>query len=133
MPWRSLGTLTPDLLEWRLTNTAALGDLVRVRQDWSGDWPGTGFIMVSAFYADGGRYGFESVYPDREARMLILPPPQILADAGLLVRYFAAKLNSRSRTYDNANWSITFEEFTPITGPDDQPVQTVDGGTYDGL
>lgn len=133
MPWRQLGTVTPELLTWKTVGQPALGDVFRVRQSWVGDWPGTGFIHLSAIYSNGGRYGFEKIWPDPEARIFLMKPPEALLEAGLVIRYFAARFGSRARPYSAANWQISIDEFTPIVGPDDQPLQPVDGGTYDGI
>lgn len=129
MPWQSIGSVTPDYLTWRLADDASLSDLIRVRQSWNGDWPGKGFALVTAIYADGGSYGIRKVYPSTEARMLVLEPPQELKDAGFVVRYLAVKLGNYTRLYGDANWRLTFEEWVPASGSGGTQ-QTLDGGTY---
>lgn len=112
MPWGSLGTVQPNLLTWQLTDTAALGDLIRVRQTWTGDWPGSGYVAVTAFFPDAGRYGFVKLWPDTEPTIINLPTPAALAAAGYTTRYFAARLDHRARVQASANWSLIFEEYT---------------------
>ncbi|MBE9157691.1 hypothetical protein IQ265_12765 [Nodosilinea sp. LEGE 06152] len=132
MAWRNLGTVAPDLLEWRELPQQALGNLFRIRQSWNGDWPGTGAINLAIFYDGGGRYGFEQIYSDPKPRMVIFTPPQLLTDAGFLVRRFAVRFSSRTRVYAVANWQVSVDEWVDNT-EDDEPAQLIDGGTYGGL
>lgn len=132
MGWRNLGSVEPDLLTWKQLPQQAIGPLFRIRQSWSGDWPGSGPIHVAIFYDGGGRYGFEQVYSDPEPRMVLLTPPQAITDAGLLVRRFAARLSTRTRTYAGANWTISVDEWVDAT-VGEEPAQIIDGGTYDGI
>lgn len=129
MPWKSIGSVTPNYLDWRLSDNASLSELLRVRQTWNGDWPGTGYALVTGIYADGGTYGFRRIYPSREATMLVLEPPEEMQKQGFVVRYLAAKLGNYTRLYGDANWRLTFEEFYPsATGSGAS--QTLDGGVY---
>lgn len=116
MAWRSLGTLTPNLLEWQALNLPARGEVFRVSQDWVGEWPGTGFITLRLIYLNGmlggeGSLEYRRIYPFRDDRILELPFDERLRHAGYTVRYFQAKLGYRARVYANANWQISIDQF----------------------
>lgn len=128
MSWETLGTLTPDLLDWQTLNAPAEGDLFRVRQSWVGEWPGTGYIRLRLFYADDESYddGFfetQRLYANQDTDLLLLPFNQIMARAGYSVRYFQARLNLRARPYATANWQVSISQFVDYT-------ETFDGGEY---
>lgn len=113
MPWNNLGTVTPTITGWTLFDLSADGELFRATQTWLGDWPGTGHVQISAIYANGGRYGFRRLYADLEPQLFIMAPPPELIEAGLTVRFLAARLNSWARPYSGANWRVQIEEYTP--------------------
>lgn len=118
MGWGTLGTLTPDLLDWKTLNAPAAGELFRVSQSWNGEWPGTGAIMLRLLYADNEFYEdsyFENrrIYSTRDERLLFLPFNLVMKQAGYTVRYFQARLNYRARIFETANWQITLDQFLP--------------------
>lgn len=111
MVWSEIGTLAPTL-EWRTFNTPVVGgELFRCRQEWVGDWPGTGYLQLSAFYADGGRYGYQQAQASRTEQMFLLPVPEALEIVGFTVRYMALRHNSRARLYANANWRVSVDQW----------------------
>ncbi|MBE9137668.1 hypothetical protein IQ254_10650 [Nodosilinea sp. LEGE 07088] len=118
MGWSTLGTLTPALDNWRTLNAPAAGELFRISQSWSGEWPGTGFIQLRLLYANNEFYEdsyFETrrIYPTTDERLLYLPFNPVFASAGYTVRYFQARLSFRARVFESANWQVALDEFLP--------------------
>jgi hypothetical protein len=128
MPWSTLGTLSPDLVDWQTLNAPAEGELFRFSQSWVGEWPGTGYIRLRLLYADDtsyedGYFETQRLYASRDEQLLVLPFNLILGQAGYNVRYFQARLNLRARTYANANWQVNIDQFIGDS-------ETLDGGEY---
>lgn len=121
MSWRSLGSKEPDWLNWRTYDQPALGDLFRVRHSFSGESPGTGPVQCTAFYSNGGRYGWEEFWPDTDNRLFIMRPPLELLQAGLTIRFLAIRLSSRAKKFTGANWQVTLEEYNGPTTPVNDP------------
>lgn len=137
MTWSTLGTLTPNLLEWTTLNAPADGELFRVSQSWAGEWPGVGSIMLRLLYADNEFYEdgyFENrrIYAMTEERLLVIPFEPVMKQAGYTVRYFQAKFSYRTRVYESANWQISLDQFLGESepAPGGGSGSTLDGGVY---
>lgn len=116
MGWSTLGTLTPNLLNWVTLNAPSGGELFRVTQSWVGEWPGTGYIRLRLLYADHQFYEdaffeTERIYSGPDERLIAIPFNPIMREAGYNVRYFQARFNQRARIYENANWQVTLDQF----------------------
>lgn len=129
MPWETLGTVTPNILDWETIPTLALGNLFRISQSWAGEWPGQGYIRLRMVQADGSFYETDRIYATRDVELLTFPLDPVLVEAGYVARRFQLKLNMRARIFATANWQVTIEEYLPS---DNDPFQIIDGGTYDG-
>ncbi|MBE9159723.1 hypothetical protein IQ265_23220 [Nodosilinea sp. LEGE 06152] len=128
MPWQTLGTVNPNLLNWETIPASVLGNLFRVRQNWVGEWPGQGYIRLRLVQADGSFYEMGRLYATRDEQLITYPLDPVLIEAGYVARRFQLKLNMRARIFAVANWQVTIEEYLPS---DDDPFQIIDGGTYD--
>lgn len=135
MGWSTLGTLTPNLLDWQTLNIPARGEVFRVSQSWVGDWPGLGHISIRLIYqnsAVGGQGSLEyrRVYPFRDDRIFEFPFDERLREAGYHVRYFQAKLGYRARVFTSANWQVSISQFwEPVSQPEfqlDSDLTTID-------
>ncbi|MEA5448352.1 hypothetical protein VB780_07220 [Leptolyngbya sp. CCNP1308] len=116
MAWRSLGTLTPNLIDWETLNIPVRGEVFRVSQDWVGTWPGTGFISLRLVYLNGAlgkeaALEYRRIYPFRDDRIHLFPFDEKLRQSGYTIRYFQAKLGHRARPYAVANWQISIDQF----------------------
>lgn len=110
MSWQFLGTVSPTQLEWRRFSALVTGgELFRVRQTWTGTWPGTGYLQFSSVYPTAGRYGFRKCGSDTEDRIINMAIPQALLEAGLTSRYIECRLNYRARLYAVANWQVSID------------------------
>lgn len=128
MAWSTLGSLSPNLLDWQTLSAPAEGELFRFSQSWVGEWPGTGYIRIRLFYAndefyEDGYFEATRLYATRDEQLMIFPFSLILGQAGYNVRYFQARLNLRARPYAIANWQLNVDQFIGETG-------TLDGGEY---
>ncbi|MBD2259914.1 hypothetical protein [Pseudanabaena sp. FACHB-2040] len=111
MSWQPLGTFSPTK-EWKTLGTLTNGgSLFRIRQDWVGDWPGTGYLQISFVYEGAGRYGFRKVGSDKEDRVLNCPISEALAAEGFTSRQMAIKLNLYARLYSGANWVVSVDQW----------------------
>lgn len=112
MVWSSLGSIQPNILDWQTYNTPVVGgELFRVRQSWVGDWPGSGYLQISAVYADAGRHGYRRVGSDTKDRIIQLPVPEALELAGFTTRYIEIKVNGRARLFESANWTVDVDQW----------------------
>lgn len=141
MPWDLLGDV-PVRLDAAEQVGPLIGDeLIKVEHTYDfASFPGTGYALISDLYSNDEQLEFIRSYPYKDrSRIYALEIPQVMKDAGWLLRYLLIRRNRRARVDADANWRVkiyvwvgTDAPETPIDGnsssPDDDPL-IFDGGT----
>lgn len=130
MPWDLVGDV-PVTFEPQQLDVPLIGDeLIRVEHTYDfADFPGLGYALISDLYANDAQLEFIRSYPykDRD-RLYPLEIPQVMKDAGWLLRHLVVRRDTRSRVDADANWRIKIYVWIGSSPPTSQ----VDGNASSG-
>ncbi|MEL6605358.1 MAG: hypothetical protein AAFP20_19265 [Cyanobacteria bacterium J06614_10] len=125
MSWDLIGDV-PVSFEGEQLSVPLIGDvLIKVEHTFDFEsFPGIGFAWISDIYANDERRLFIKSYPHKNSsRVYPLEVPEVMVEAGWLVRHLVVKRSVRARVDTDANWRIRIYEWIGSTPPE----STIDG------
>jgi hypothetical protein len=122
MPWDLVGDV-PVSFEGRQLDAPLIGDeIIKVEHTWDyGAFPGLGYAWISDLYSNDAELTFIKSYPKKDyARIYILEIPQVMKDAGWLLRYLTVRRSNRARVQADANWRMRISVWLGSEPPEEQ-------------
>ncbi|MEL6260462.1 MAG: hypothetical protein AAFR12_05285 [Cyanobacteria bacterium J06626_6] len=125
MSWDLIGDV-PVSFEGEQLSVPLIGDvLIKVEHTFDyASFPGIGCAWISDIYANDEQRLFIKSYPYKNtSRVYALEVPEVMVEAGWLVRHLVVKRSVRARVDTDANWRIRIYEWIGSTPPE----STIDG------